>query len=559
MKRYGSSKPAVIAGIIRGNHLCNNNGSSLSLHAHGSRDGMCSVSHRVSCIRFTTQTPVLLQSWAQRANRLWMCIKEDCRHVNASGATHCETCNTEKPILKGWLCTECETRNHKGVKKCHKCGTSADMSEDFWMCIACEKNNRIDEIDDNSRCGFCGYDMAPMSMTEAEALRIQYERSQRLREAQEQFDNLSAKESDDQFGDETAGASMLPDAIKGPLTSTTIPASNVNVNANPSHSPSLSSLPRNIPEVKPFTPAPLETAHSRLYRKSRRPVPLPTGIPQGPPGFDWMCRESNCGTINAGDEENCSKCGTHITPSEWECCHCGAVNHLTRSRCFNCQVPISVSWVCSSCRAATSIYDRTCRECGIPRPPTEPKEARDVQQTWKANSTTTGGGRRRTMRREDWNCPECQGLNFASRTACYQCGAPKSTSEESVSSVNTEAVPDPALSHNNWFCRYCQASNFRTRTSCWQCGRASAESGATSWSNDESTPQFEREGFQQDVDGSSVAEGQMNVWNKKSDDWTCGKCFSKNFKNRQECHKCGATKTVAVAPRRAFVRKPVKI
>ncbi|KAH9582113.1 zinc finger protein [Trypanosoma melophagium] len=555
MKRYVSSRPAVIARVIRGSNL--SNGSSFSLLAPCGENFMYIVPHRVSYIRFATQSPVLLQSWAQRVNRLWMCIKEDCRHVNASGASHCEKCNSEKPILKGWLCVDCETRNHKGVKKCHKCGASVDLSEDFWMCIACEKNNRIDELDDNSRCGFCGYDMAPMSMTEAEALRIQNERSQRIREAQEQFDNLSAKDSDEQFGDETAGASMLPDAIRGPLSATSnIHTSGTSVNTPHSSTSTLSSLPRNIPEVKPFTPTPLETAHSRLYRKSKR-LP-PAAMPQGPPGFDWMCRETNCGTINAGDEENCTKCGTHITPSEWECCHCGAVNHLSRSRCFNCQVAISVSWICSSCRAATSIYDCTCRACGVPRPPTEPKEARDVQQTWKANSTISGGGRRRTMRREDWNCAECQGLNFASRTACFQCGAPKSTSDEAISTAGAESVPDPALSHNNWFCRYCQASNFRTRTSCWQCGRASAESGATSWSNDASAPQFEREGFQQDVDGS-VAEGQLNVWNKKSDDWTCGKCFSKNFKNRQECHKCGAAKTVAVAPRRAFVRKPVKI
>ncbi|RNF24078.1 putative Ran GDP binding protein [Trypanosoma conorhini] len=502
---------------------------------------MCEAASCTSRVSFATRSPLLLQSWAQRANRVWMCVKEECRHVNNPHTTECEACGAAKPSLKGWLCVECGTRNHKGVKKCHKCTAAAENSGEFWMCAACEQNNRIDDLDDNSRCGFCGYDMAPMTMTEAEALRIQQERSQRLREEQEQFDSISAKDADEQFGDETAGASALPKGLRQ------MPSA------------AASRTPLKVPEVTAFTPSPVATAHSRILKKPRRAVT--TGIPPGPPGFDWMCRDPSCGTINAGDEESCSKCGKHITPAEWECCHCGAMNHLSRSRCFNCHIIIPVSWVCSGCKTSTSIYDRDCRQCGEPRPATEPKDPRDVQLPMHARGPAfAGGGRRQMSRARDWNCAECHGLNFASRTACYQCGAPRSAAEADSfdGASSASASPNVAVSHNNWFCRHCQASNFRTRTSCWQCGQASSESGATSWSDDDATPHFEKEGFQQESD-ESVAEGQVNVWGKKNDDWTCGKCFSKNFKNRQECHKCGAAKTVAVAPRRAFVRKPVKI
>ncbi|KEG11638.1 hypothetical protein DQ04_02411030 [Trypanosoma grayi] len=499
---------------------------------------MYNTSYCVSVVSFSTQTPILFQSWAQRVNRVWMCVKEECHHVNAPGAPHCEMCNAEKPNLKGWLCVECGTRNHKGVKKCHKCAAAAEDSKDFWMCAACEKNNRVDDLDDNSRCGYCGYDMAPMTMTEAEALRIQQEQSARLREAQEQFDSITANDADEQFGDETAGASSLPDALRQP----------------PATAPRV--VPINIPDVKSFAPAQPETSHSRIFKKPKRSLPL--GTPIGPPGFDWMCREPECGTINPGDEECCSKCGTHIAPAEWECCHCGAMNHLSRAKCFNCHITIPVSWVCSSCRTATSIYDRACRQCNEARPQTEPKDARDVCTTRNSFARGGGGGRRQRMQRQDWHCVECQGLNFASRTACYQCGAPRGNSDVPQATGSEEPAPELSVSHNNWFCRYCQASNFRTRTTCWQCSRASSESGATSWSEDDSTPHFEKEGFQQGV-SDAVADGQVSVWGKKSDDWTCGKCFSKNFKNRQECHKCGAAKTVAVSPRRAFVRKPVKI
>ncbi|EKF32484.1 hypothetical protein MOQ_003666 [Trypanosoma cruzi marinkellei] len=538
MKRFVCGPMTVFVSIFRWHHF--GSGAVVAPIALHNKQVMYETTCCMTRFGFATQSPLLLQSWAQRASRVWMCVKEGCRHVNAPSATECEACGALKPNLKGWLCVECGARNHKGVKKCHTCTASAENSNGFWMCAACEKNNRVDDLDDNSRCGFCGYDMAPMTMTEAEALRIQQERSQRLREEQEQFDSISAREADEQFGDEAAGSSALPMSLRKASSAT------------------LRNFP-SVPEVKPFTPSPIETAHSRISRKPKRS--LPTGIPPGPPGFDWMCREASCGTINAGDEESCTSCGKHIEPAEWECCHCGAMNHMSRSRCFNCRIIIPVSWMCSGCKAATSIYDRSCRQCGEPRPVTEPKDPRDVQFLAHARgSAFAGGGRRHMTRPQDWSCVECHGMNFASRTTCYQCGASRGASEADTSAgaSSASASPDMAVGHNNWFCRHCQASNFRTRSSCWQCGRASSESGATSWSDDDSAPHFEKEGFQQESDGA-VAEGQVNVWDKKTDDWTCGKCFSKNFKNRQECHKCGAAKTVAVTPRRALVRKPVKI
>nr|CCC93725.1 conserved hypothetical protein [Trypanosoma congolense IL3000] len=527
-----------------GNLFFKFHGVNCALDLSASHSGSYAAVLKMQAAPFSAPTAVALQSWAARANRMWMCVKKECRHVSPPTAANCESCGEPKPNLKGWLCVECNTRNHKGVRKCHKCSSSFECSSEYWMCIACEKNNRVDDLDDNSRCGFCGYDMAPMTMTESEALRIQQERSERLREEQEKFDELSAKDADEQFGDETAGA----DGLSPPVKQTLPPPPRGVVN---------------IPEVKPFTPLPQETKHSRILRS--RPSPSPS-VPAGPPGFDWMCREPRCAVINAGDEENCTACGTHIEPKDWECCHCGAMNHMSRAKCFNCRVTISISWVCSDCRTATSIYERNCRKCEKPRPPTEPKEARDIQSQSLSGGRGVHpiGGRGRGPMRQDWNCVECQGHNFASRTSCFRCGAARSTADSALSGGignnggGFDGATDHVMNHNNWFCRHCQSSNFRTRSNCWQCGRPSSESGATTWSEDDSVPHFEKEGFQETSD-ERVAEGQMNTWTKKTDDWTCGKCFSKNFKNRQECHKCGATKSVAVPQRRAFVRKPVKI
>lgn len=46
------------------------------------------------------------------------------------------------------------------------------------MCAVCKENNRIDEIEDNSRCGYCGYDMAPHRTAEEEILRRAQERQE---------------------------------------------------------------------------------------------------------------------------------------------------------------------------------------------------------------------------------------------------------------------------------------------------------------------------------------------------------------------------------------------
>lgn len=36
-----------------------------------------------------------------------------------------------------------------------------------------------------------------------------------------------------------------------------------------------------------------------------------------------------------------------------------------------------------------------------------------------------GGGGGVEFKPGDWNCEDCKGHNFASRNACYKCGAPK--------------------------------------------------------------------------------------------------------------------------------------
>lgn len=262
-------------------------------------------------------------------------------------------------------------------------------------------------------------------------------------------------------------------------------------------------------------------------------------------------------------------CAAHIKPEEWECLMCGAANHLSRSRCFHCRTAIPVCWTCRACNTATSIYEKTCRSCGVERPPTEPKRVKEVldDDGFRANGVTT----QRDQRRGEWYCPSCNKLNYSRRDECFSCGEKRPGGQSSAAGGDAFAASgwgadattlvqpaaSPAPLHNNWICVHCQASNFRTRHDCWKCGRASENHHA--WSAETAAPQFEHEGFQTGSEDRS-AEGQMNsTWKVDKDKWTCAKCYAQNFKNRADCYRCGASKTAVLAPRRSKARRPVKL
>nr|CCM19483.1 hypothetical protein, conserved [Leishmania guyanensis] len=506
---------------------------------------------------YTTLTRLLRQSWKSRNLRPWMCAKESCRVVNAETRKECESCGAEKPQLLGWKCVGCTTINYAGVRKCRKCEEASDKSKGFWMCAVCHENNRVDEIEDNSRCGFCGYNMAPHSVAEDEILRRAQEKAVMQQQQQEHYDSISYKDADEQFTNPLEGAGALDPSLRA------------------THSGREAPIPGRLlklPAVGPFVPGDVpETRHSRLHQRRKVNPALQTvldgaNLPEGPPGFDWMCRNSSCGQINPGDEESCLKCGTHITPAEWECPLCAALNHLARSRCFHCRSRIPVCWTCRACQGTTSIYDKVCRGCGIDRPAAEPRTVREVERNGggHAGGYVPQGNRARG----EWYCSTCSSLNYSRRTECFQCSSPRPSSPAQavtdsfsatgwgeMDGTGTTAIAT-AVQHNNWICVYCQTSNFRTRRDCWKCGRATER--ADEWSSKGLTPQYEHEGFQEGS-GARSAEGNMNTSWRTSGDWMCAKCYSKNFRSRLECFRCGARKLAVSASRGCGARKPVKL
>lgn len=488
---------------------------------------------RFGCVRITRgarnycTSSARLQSWALQVYRPWMCVKTDCRKVNYARAQQCEGCGTDKPVLTGWVCADCDAQNHKGVRFCKKCASPASNSSGLWACACCHKNNKIDDLDDNSTCGYCEYDMAPKTRTEAETLQLQQEISQRIKEQQIAYDTAPVdpdweeRQSHNPWASEKATPDPAPEKPAEPK-------------------------PKRF-EYKPFVFTEEKVAVSRLLKPKKVAIPAP----EGPPGFDWMCRERACGAMNKGNTNICVQCNSQIVPAEWECDTCAAKNHWSRGMCFACHTPITPSWLCNRCRTRTSIYDTGCRSCGSLRPPVDPVDPKDIRsgKVTKKSTKKTGA---------DWVCEGCRAQNFSWRDRCFSCDMAKEPGAGGsvwTDGSTNDGSPIATVNDNNWICDSCHASNFRTRTECWQCGKG-AVSAAIATDN-ESVPTFTKEGFQKGVEDAPALGTSKSAWS--SDDWVCGKCFAKNFKSRGECHKCGTTKTVAAVTKRITIKKPVKI
>lgn len=469
-----------------------------------------------------TPTRVLLNTESDPSHnlsfsKLWMCVKPECRAINEGRLRTCKACGESKPLPGGWVCIGCQTKNFRGVKTCKGCTAPASKTVDhYWTCISCSKNNKIDPIDDNFKCGYCGYDMAPPSKSEEEIMQELNKRHMKVVEEQVQYD--SAKSGD------------FPELEQ---------ASESNKPADPK-------------VIHKFVYSP--TTASRHTRMGRKPFEFSKEVTK-PGGFPWMCRETSCGTLNSGDTMFCVSCKTKIEPGEWDCSMCAAKNHWTRSRCFSCQEAIYPSWSCLSCQSKTSLYDSVCRKCGNSRPPIVPKPI---------DSTRRSAPFRHT--RVDWLCSGCGTKNFGFRTQCFSCDAPKPGSAAAPDSPSYDSTEAPKnVNENNWNCKKCGVGNFRTRVDCWQCGQAATGmAAATAQSEKESAPSIAKEGFQE----ATAVEGEtpvalLKTWGGAmpsglASDWTCTKCFSQNFKNRSECFKCGAAQANSGISRR-ILKKPVKL
>ena len=109
----------------------------------------------------------------------------------------------------------------------------------------------------------------------------------------------------------------------------------------------------------------------------------------------------------------------------------------------------------------------------------------------------------------DWNCQNCNSMNFASRNACFKCGRAKQDSTGSLAAPKS----------GDWTCPSCQNLNWGVRTACNQCARPKP------------TP--------------STTNAPSAAATAKPGDWKCSSCPTMNFGSRVVCYQCGAARPSA--------------
>merc|ERR1712166_365693 len=143
------------------------------------------------------------------------------------------------------------------------------------------------------------------------------------------------------------------------------------------------------------------------------------------------------------------------------------------------------------------------------------------------------GGSEQGQYHNDWLCKDCGNDNFAKRTRCNKCQAPRA-----LDSVPTLAVPGntwapnvavsihPVSQYpNDWLCAECGNDNFAKRTSCNKC----------------QTPRDPHANPTKATPGAGVNKEAYPM------DWKCSACDNDNFARRTVCNRCQLPKVAVDA------------
>jgi rubrerythrin len=122
----------------------------------------------------------------------------------------------------------------------------------------------------------------------------------------------------------------------------------------------------------------------------------------------------------------------------------------------------------------------------------------------------------------NWACSECHNVNFASRSHCNRCGAPRPQPAYSERSLRSGGAPVAGVD-GNWQCKYCGNVNFAVRSACNKCMMPRENADLQ-----QAPPPQRRTG------GAPIAGENGN--------WACPACGNVNFASRDACNRCQAPK-----------------
>lgn len=132
------------------------------------------------------------------------------------------------------------------------------------------------------------------------------------------------------------------------------------------------------------------------------------------------------------------------------------------------------NWRCLSCSNINFGTRAVCNRCQSPRP----SDVQLMQAQMEAPAVRKGGAPVEGVD-GNWKCLSCTNINFASRTHCNRCQAPKPTPEQLEAAAYAPAGQRPAAfgkggppvegMDGNWKCINCGNINFVQRAKCNRC------------------------------------------------------------------------------------------
>ncbi|KAK3869105.1 hypothetical protein Pcinc_025562 [Petrolisthes cinctipes] len=152
------------------------------------------------------------------------------------------------------------------------------------------------------------------------------------------------------------------------------------------------------------------------------------------------------------------------------------------------------------------------------------KDTNDWGGGWDRHSDYDSGSRDRYSRNSnvkpgDWECTSCQFNNFASRTACFKCRAPKDGDSSPFGGGGRMGGGGGGggggmrdMRPGDWCCPKCQFHNFSSRAMCYKCNSSRGGGGD---------------------DRFSSPRGMS-----RPGEWDCPRCQFSNFSHRDYCFKC---------------------
>lgn len=218
-----------------------------------------------------------------------------------------------------------------------------------------------------------------------------------------------------------------------------------------------------------------------------QPPQRSAGPPVAGANGNWAC--PGCNNVNFAVREACNRCqapkpyegapsggggkgprlvqlvtgggkGSHGGPAagvdgNWACPQCQNVNFAVRDACNRCQAPKATA------RAGQANWGVVVQ----PPPQGQWAAARPVapmESAWGPPLLVNG----------NWQCPDCQNINFAVRSACNRCQAPRQVqampSYQPPQKGQGKGGPVAGVD-GNWACPKCNNVNFAMREACNRC------------------------------------------------------------------------------------------